>query len=139
MTLQGWQVCDHKGCPYQHQNSHNLCNEMEHPIMNLMESQWKLNYMIRISGWRESHCKTNTSIRRKKEIQKSRTIRITVWDPSRNVNHLSKVIWARKIINEFTRLISSTRTGKLVLMMNVKVSKDRTIGKMGWSREPHLC
>ena len=32
-----------------------------------------------------------TSVRRKKEIQKSRTMRITVWDPSRKVNHLSKV------------------------------------------------
>ena len=65
--------------------------------------------MIRISQWREGHCRTNTSVRRKKEIQKSRTVRIIVWDPSRKVNHLSKVVSDRKIITEITRSISSTR------------------------------
>ena len=87
------------------------------------------NNMIRILQWKESHRRTNTSIRRKKEIQKSRTMRITVWDPSRKVNHLSKVIWDRKIITEFTRLISSTRIGKPVLMMDIKVSKDKHISR----------
>ena len=87
------------------------------------------NNMIRISQLRKSHCRTNTSVRRKKEIQKSRTMRITVWDPSRKVNHLSKVIWDRKIITEFTRSISSTRIGKPVLMMDVKVSKDKNISR----------
>ena len=48
---------------------------------------WKVNgnwdnSMIRISQWRESLCSTNTSVKRKKEIQKSRTVRIAVWDPS---------------------------------------------------------
>ena len=81
--------------------------------------------MIIISQCRESHWRVNTSIRRKKEIQKSRAMRITVWDLSRKVNHLSKVIWHRKIITEFTRSISSTRIGKPVLMMDVKVSKDK--------------
>ena len=60
---------------------------------------WKVNgnwdNMIRISQWKKSYCRTNT---RKKEIQKSRTTRITVWDPNRKLNHLSKVIWDRKII-----------------------------------------
>ena len=81
--------------------------------------------MIIISQCRESHWRVNTSIRRKKEIQKSRAMRITVWDPSKKVNHLSKVIWDKKIITEFTRSISSTRIGKPVLMMDVKVSKDK--------------
>ena len=45
------------------------------------------------SEGRESHCRSNTSIRRKKEIQKYRTVRITAWDPSRKVNHLIKVVW----------------------------------------------
>ena len=85
--------------------------------------------MIRIYQWRESHCRANTSVRRKKEIQKSRTMRITVWDPSRKVNHLSKVIWDRKIMTEFTKLISSTRIGKPVLLMDVKVSKDKNISR----------
>ena len=35
------------------------------------------------------------------------------------------VIWDRKIITEFTSSISSTRIGKPVLMMDVKVSKDK--------------
>ena len=48
--------------------------------------------MIRISQWRKSHYRTNTRVTRKKEIQKSRTMRITVSDPTRAVNHLSKVI-----------------------------------------------
>ena len=85
--------------------------------------------MIRVFQWRESHCRTNTSARRKKEIQKSRTVRITVWDPSGKVNYLSKVIRDRKIITEFIRSISSTRIGKLVLTMYVKVSKDKNISR----------
>ena len=59
---------------------------------------WKVNgnwdnKMFRISQWGESHCRTNTSVRRKKQIQKSRTARTTVRDASRKVNHLSKVVW----------------------------------------------
>ena len=33
---------DHKDHPSKHEKSHNLCDEMEHPIVNVMESQWKL-------------------------------------------------------------------------------------------------
>ena len=33
---------DHHDCPNQHENSHKLCHEMRHPVINLMESQWKL-------------------------------------------------------------------------------------------------
>ena len=51
------------------------------------------------------------------------------WDPRRKVNHLSKVILDRKIITEFTRLSSSTRIGKPVLMMDTKVSKDKSISR----------
>ena len=28
--------------PNQHKNSHKLCNETGHPVVNFMESQWKL-------------------------------------------------------------------------------------------------
>ena len=60
---------------------------------------WKVNgnwdNTIRISQWRESHCRTNASIRRKKWIQK--TMRITVWNWSRKVNHLCKVIWDNRV------------------------------------------
>ena len=43
------------------------------------------NNTIRISQWKESHYRANTRIKRNKSIQKSRTVRITVWDPSRKV------------------------------------------------------
>ena len=33
---------DLKDSPNQHENSHKLCNEMEHPVLSLRESQWKL-------------------------------------------------------------------------------------------------
>ena len=69
------------------------------------------NNMIRISEWRESHCKTDTSFRRCKQIQKSRTVRVTVRDPGRKVNHLSKVICDTKIITKFTNSFMSTRIG----------------------------
>ena len=75
---------------------------------------WKVNgnwdsNMIIISQWRENNCRTNTAVRRNKSIQKSRTVRVTARDSSRKVNQLSKIIWDRKKITEFTRSISSTR------------------------------
>ena len=82
--------------------------------------------MIRTSEWTKSHCRTNTSIRRQKLIQKSRTVRVIVRDLSKQVNYLIKVI-LRKLITKFTRSISSTRIGHPVLMMNAKASKDKHI------------
>ena len=77
------------------------------------------------------------------EIRKSKREGLweSVWDPSSKVNHMSKVTWDRKIITEFTRCISSTRIGKPVLMMDVKVSKDKILadGLIEWTTEPHLC
>ena len=52
---------DHEDHSNQHENSHKLCDETGHPIVNLMESQWKLrqkhdqNFPVE-----ESHCGTNT-------------------------------------------------------------------------------
>ena len=72
---------DHKECPNQHNNSHKLFSKMGRLVVNLMESQWKLRYnMIRGSQWRQSHCRTNTTIRRKKKVQKSKTMINTVCD-----------------------------------------------------------
>ena len=31
-----------KDCPNQYKNSHKLCNDTGHPLVNLMKSQWKL-------------------------------------------------------------------------------------------------
>ena len=70
-----------------------LYNEMRHLVLSLLQSQWKLRQQIRVSQWRESHCRTNTIVKTKKEIQERRTVTFKVRDPSRKVNHLSKVIW----------------------------------------------
>ena len=32
---------DHKDHPNQDKNSHKLCDETGHPVVNMMESQWK--------------------------------------------------------------------------------------------------
>ena len=56
---------DHEGRPKQHENSHKLCDETGNPVVNLTENQWKLKHnMVRVNQWTESHCRTNTSIRR---------------------------------------------------------------------------
>ena len=66
--------------------------------------------------------------KKKKKRKNSRTVRITVRDTSRKVNHLSMVIWDRKIITEFTSSISSTRIGKPVCMMDIIMSpKTKTL------------
>ena len=60
----------------------------------LTKNQWKLdNNIIGISQWRKSHFRINGRIRRNKWVQKRRTVRVTVKDPSRKAIHLSKVIW----------------------------------------------
>ena len=58
---------DHEDHSNQQENSHKLCDEMGHPVVNLMESQWKLRQQHwGTSQWRESHCRTNTRFRREK-------------------------------------------------------------------------
>ena len=54
---------------------------------------------------------------------------VTIRDPSRKVNYLSKVVRNRKFITEVTMSISSTGIGWSVLMMDVKVSKDKHISR----------
>ena len=60
-------------------------------------------------------------------------MRMSLW-LSKKVNHLSKVVW--KFITEFTRSASSTRIGKPVFMMDIKVSKDKHISI--WVDEENL-
>ena len=67
---------DQKDNPNQHENSHMQCDETVHPIVRV-NGNWD-NNMIIISQWRESHCKTNISVRRKKEIQKSKIVKISL-------------------------------------------------------------
>ena len=33
---------DHEDHPNQQENNHKLCNETGHPVLSLLESQWKL-------------------------------------------------------------------------------------------------
>ena len=33
---------DHDDCPYQHNNSYKLCNEIRGTVLSLTESPWKL-------------------------------------------------------------------------------------------------
>ena len=33
---------DHEDRPNQHKNSHKLCVEAVHPVVNIMKSQWKM-------------------------------------------------------------------------------------------------
>ena len=83
------------------EESYNLWDKIGTPFWAWwnVNGNWD-NNMTRISQWRESHRRTNTSVRRKKEIQKSRSVGVTIRDPSRKVNHLNKVIWERKIITQ---------------------------------------
>ena len=57
---------DHKDRPDQHENGNTLCNETGHPVGKSMETETTTLSEFRISKWWESHCRTDTSIRRKK-------------------------------------------------------------------------
>ena len=57
------------------------CLEAGLAVVNMMESRWKLMQQHDQDFSMEGNrCRTNTRVRRKKEIQKIRTVRITVWD-----------------------------------------------------------
>ena len=124
---------DHKDHPNQHKNSHKLAMKQGIPLWIWIK--WD-NNIIRISLWTKSHCRTNTSIRINRQMQKTRTVRSIVCDPRRKVNHLSKVIWDRKIIAEFTMSITSTRIGKPILITDIKVSKDKNNNR--WIDQEYL-
>ena len=57
---------DHEDHPNQHENNHKLRDEAWHPVLSLLESQWKLR----------QHHDQNFAVK----------------DPSRKVNYLSKVV-----------------------------------------------
>ena len=66
------------------------------------------------------------------EISKSKgTLRVTV-NPSRKVNCQSRVIWDRKVIALFARLIGSTRIGWSALRLDIKVCKSKHRRCVGW-------
>ena len=89
----------------------------------------KQGNLIRIFHWREHHWRTNTSVGRKKWIQKNRTTRVAVRDPNRKVKYLSKIIWDRKIITVHqVYQFHQNRLG-CPFMMGVKVSRDKDISR----------
>ena len=87
-------LSNHEDRPSQHENRHKLCNEMGQPLLSLLESQCKLRQQHdqNIPNGGKAIAEQILAIRRKKEIQKCRIVRVTVRDPSRKVNHLIKVI-----------------------------------------------
>ena len=79
---------DYKDHPNQHKNSHKLCDQTGHNVVNLMESQWKLRQQ-----WDHKLPMAEQILASEiNKLKKSRTMRITVWNLSKKVNHLSKVI-----------------------------------------------
>ena len=120
---------DHKHHSNQHKNSHKLCNETGHPIFSLMESQWKLT-----QTWSEFPNEGKVILEQilaSKEINQSKRAdceRVTVRDLSRKVNHLSKVIWDRKIIT--VHQVYQFHQNRLAsLMIDIKVFKDKHISR----------
>ena len=92
---------------------------------------WKVNgnwdnNMIRVSQWRENHCRTNTSVRQKKYK------RVGLWESQFGIRVVKLTIWVgsfeiKNCNTEFTGSISSTRIGNPVLMMFFKVDEDKHI------------
>ena len=99
--------------------------------INTIDDTWKT---VKANNRSNVNNKVNNRRFNSIDVSNKYTVRITAWDPSRKVNHLSKVV--RKIITEFTRSISSTRIGKPVLMMDIKVSKDKNISR--WVDQENL-
>ena len=103
---------NHKGHSYLHKNSYKLYSRRSIPFwVSRKVNRKRDSNMIRISQRVDSYCRTNSRVRRMKQIQKRRTLSVTGRDLSRKVKHMSKVVWDREIVTKFTRSISSTRIG----------------------------
>ena len=62
---------DHKDCLNQHANSHKPCNETGYPVVNMMESQWKLRKQHDQNVSMEGKPLKNKCYCQRKEIQKA--------------------------------------------------------------------
>ena len=128
---------DHEDYPNQHKNSYKVCHETGHSVVNLMESHWKLrqqrdqNFLMERKTLQNKYQHQKKEINPKKQEQENHSL-----GSAQESYHLSKVIWNRKIITGFTRSMSSTRIGKPVLMMDVKISKDKNISR--WVDQENL-
>ena len=59
---------DLEDCPSQYENSHKQCYEMGHPVVNILESQWKLRQQHDQNFPMEGKPMQNKYQRQKKEI-----------------------------------------------------------------------
>ena len=101
--------------------------------------------MIEISQSKESHCRANTSVSEERKKFK----RAGLWESQPRIWVGKLAIWVRSFeITQFTRSISSIRTGKPVLVMCIKASKDKHISRwvdwenliyVRWNRIKDLC
>ena len=117
---------DHDDCSNQHKNSQAIQWTGAFPLWIWCKVNGNCdNKMIRISQWRESHYRINTSIRRN-EFKRVGLSKSQSW-----IQVGKLVIWVRllQIITEFTKSIISTRIARPVLMMDIKVLKDKHINR----------
>ena len=121
---------DHKNHPNNHKNSHEIYNKTRHPVLSLMESQWKLRQQHDQNfQWRERHCRTNTSARRQKQIQNSRTVKVPVRDWSSKVNHLSRSF--KKNYNTVHQVYQFDKSRLASHLMDIKVTNTLADGLIG--------
>ena len=88
--------------------------------VSLMGSQWIL---------REQHGH-NFPMKGKPSEDRNKCKRAELWESQSNIQEEKLTIWVRpyEILTKFTRSTSSTRPSMSVLIMDVKVSKDKHIG-----------
>lgn len=73
-----------------HENNRKLCHVKEHYLLSLKEIQWKLRQSRDQDFLMErGHCRTNTKVKRKKEIQKNRSVEITAKELSKGLTNQS--------------------------------------------------
>ena len=108
--------------PSQHKNSHKLCNEMQYPILSLLESQWK-----QATAWPEFSNGRKVIVEQilaSEEMNKSKRARL--WESQSRICVGKVTIWVSSFeIAKFTRYTSSTRIGDPVLTTDIKVTKDK--------------
>ena len=59
-------------------------------VCRKVNGNWESN-MIRIFQWKERYCRAITWVRVNKQIQKNRTVRVTVKDPNRKFKYLNSL------------------------------------------------
>ena len=119
---------DHQNCPNPYENSHKLCHETGHPVVEFDGKSVKTEtatWSNFSNGWKT----IVDQILASEEINKSKWPGL--WESQSGIQVRKLTIWVRlsEIITEFPRCISLTRTGYPVLMMDVKVPKDKYISR----------